>query len=241
MNKNEWVEFFIEKGCDADVVNFIADVLYKGGNESEAIADLFGNGYCYYFACMLQDAFRRGTVCWLLNHSHIVWVDTDGTAWDVNGVYDDYGEGELVPISDMLEDDLDLFRHVPSVDKALQEKDRVRTLDEIYWYKIYRHDTTNLDFYGCLLKEAGPFVVYTKKGFYTGYVAQTIQGIEPQFSEDLMLAEVFSSRGFADNFIVDNYEWFRKLGTKNVKIMKLKDVSDEREKNANLKTMNLQI
>lgn len=241
MNKNEWVASFTRMGYNPDVIEFIANVLYKGSNESGAVAELFASGYCYYFACMLQDAFKRGTVCWILNRSHIVWVDTDGIAWDIYGIFDDYGEGELVPISDMLEDDLDLFRHVPSIDKALQEKDRVRTLDEIYWYKIYRHDTTNLDFYGCLLKEAGPFVVYTKKGFYTGYGAQTIQGIEPQFSEDLMLAKVFSSRGFADNFIVDNYEWFRELGTKNVKIMKLKDVSDEREKSANLKTMNLQI
>ena len=109
MIKENWIKSYIDKGWDADVVTFIANVLYKGAEESGAIAELFGSGYCYYFACMLQDAFKRGTVCWILNRSHIVWLDIDGTAWDIYGVFDDYGEGELVPISDMLEDDLDLF------------------------------------------------------------------------------------------------------------------------------------
>ena len=46
---------------------------------------LFRNGYCYYFAALLKEAFNRGQICWCAPYSHIVWLDDDGIAYDIEG------------------------------------------------------------------------------------------------------------------------------------------------------------
>lgn len=45
----------------------------------------YTNGYCYFFAKMLQAAFQRGDVVILAPHSHLVWRDVDGKLYDVTG------------------------------------------------------------------------------------------------------------------------------------------------------------
>ena len=51
--------------------------------EYEEFRKLFTQGYCWHFAKMLQATFGRGTVCVAFHIAHMVWVDTDGTAYDI--------------------------------------------------------------------------------------------------------------------------------------------------------------
>ena len=98
---------------NSEVLKFIED--FKGvGKWSddcvEIIRKKFRAGYCYYFAYILQIAFNRGEVCWAAPFSHIVWVDTDKTPYDVEGIY--YGEAIVfIPVSYLhgMEND---FKHV---------------------------------------------------------------------------------------------------------------------------------
>lgn len=96
-NKAEFVQTQTEAGAKEDIITFIADFLLHGGPEnSECIRSLFRAGYCYYFAHMLKTAFLRGEVCWAAPFGHIVWVDTDGTPYDIEGLY--FGEAtDFVP------------------------------------------------------------------------------------------------------------------------------------------------
>lgn len=87
---------------------------YASGDEpaEEAPRLLFEAGYCWHFAHMLQNVFGRGEVCWAAPFSHFVWMDEDGTAYDAGGFYD--GEGFwFIPESELADDLLDGFRHVP--------------------------------------------------------------------------------------------------------------------------------
>lgn len=113
MTKEEWVTSYTTgryEKCDRDVINFIADILfYQPVNDN--IYNLFASGYCYYFAVMLKTAFDRGEICWHRCHGHIVWLDTDGTAYDIGGVVDDYNEGDLLPADLSLGSMLSNFKH----------------------------------------------------------------------------------------------------------------------------------
>lgn len=94
-----------------DFIQQITAVPDHDGKESSAITRMFCDGYCYYFACILKEAFGRGTICWCEGRGHIVWKDTDGVAYDAYGVYDD---AELRPVEylgDMLVD----FKHTGEV------------------------------------------------------------------------------------------------------------------------------
>lgn len=124
MDKKEWnarKEMWIHawthdkwEFSDPLVIRFIADILYRTNSDEgiEAIYQLFAAGYCYYFANMLKLAFNRGTVCWHKGFGHIVWVDTDGIAYEIGGIFFDYGEGDLVPVEE-LGDGLKDFMRVP--------------------------------------------------------------------------------------------------------------------------------
>lgn len=59
--KNKWIEFTIKK---------------------------YINGYCYYFAKILQAAFQRGDVVILAPYGHFMWRDCDGEMYDIRGKYD---------------------------------------------------------------------------------------------------------------------------------------------------------
>lgn len=91
------------KGCDRDVLQFIASARYHMGYSSEVVLDeFFLTGWCYYFALMLKEAFKRGVIC-NNGRSHIIWLDgtnqfTD-VAYDITGVYTDYEV--LIPVKAM--------------------------------------------------------------------------------------------------------------------------------------------
>lgn len=74
-------------------IDSITDFPDRNGKVSENIDHLFCAGYCYYFANMLQLAFG-GTVCWVQDRGHVVWLDGNDVdkdvAYDVTGVYTDY-------------------------------------------------------------------------------------------------------------------------------------------------------
>lgn len=78
---------------------------------ADIIYNQFANGYCYYFAQMLQIAFKRGEICWAAPLGHIVWVDDNNVAYDISGC----NESECqyyIPI-DMLGDMIKDFTHIP--------------------------------------------------------------------------------------------------------------------------------
>lgn len=78
--KND-IEKFIER--------FRGDNLDLQEDEKNKIVEYainkYTNGYCYFFAKMLQAAFQRGEVVILAPHSHLVWRDTDGKLYDITG------------------------------------------------------------------------------------------------------------------------------------------------------------
>lgn len=68
--------------------------------DSEEIRSKFRNGYCYYFAKMLQMTYSRGEVFWTAPFGHFVWVDsTDDKAYDIEGLYEmkDHDAYYLIP------------------------------------------------------------------------------------------------------------------------------------------------
>jgi hypothetical protein len=72
--------------------NFVGD--------SEDIRSKFRNGYCYYFAKMLQTTYNRGAVCLTAPFGHFVWFDSiDNKAYDIEGIYEmkDHDAYYLIP------------------------------------------------------------------------------------------------------------------------------------------------
>lgn len=89
--------------------------------ETDAIEKVFRNGYCYYFAIMLKDAFNRGEVCMTYDCMHVVWIDDDNVAYDINGIFgwyadtsnkDNYWNGLLIPV-EKIPNYIESFKHVP--------------------------------------------------------------------------------------------------------------------------------
>ena len=75
--------------ADANVLQFITNLCChtaKTEKEYEVLRHTFRAGYCYYFAHLLKQAFQRGEVCLAAPLGHFVWVDTNGVAYDVEGV-----------------------------------------------------------------------------------------------------------------------------------------------------------
>lgn len=114
---NKFITEQIKLGADKQVIKFIDKLLYHNGKDYydvESIIHLFKEGYCYYFAHMLQTAFHRGTVCWAAPNGHFIWCDTDNTPYDIEGLY--FGEAkEFIPeqyLGDMIYD----FLHIPGVE-----------------------------------------------------------------------------------------------------------------------------
>lgn len=80
-NTEEWIKFQLEKypGCNEEILLFINRVRPQRMNDDYAIdviCDLFSNGYCFYFAKMLEMNFE-GKVVWLYKRSHIVFQTPD--------------------------------------------------------------------------------------------------------------------------------------------------------------------
>ena len=88
-------------------------------SESNVIASVFSQGFCYYFAIILKEAFRCGDICITSDCTHVVWVYKN-TAYDIGGVHSKYPRsanignfynGNLIPIS-MVPHYMDSYKHV---------------------------------------------------------------------------------------------------------------------------------
>lgn len=108
--------------ANEQVLRFIADFMYHGVPEigleasAESIRSTFRDGYCYYFAHMLKEAFNRGTVCWAAPYGHIVWVDTDGNPYDIEGV--NFSDCQYYIPCSYIGEHVNDFKHVPGVEFA---------------------------------------------------------------------------------------------------------------------------
>lgn len=123
--REELTEKFIKENlkycptANENVLRFIADFLYHGVPKidlevsAESIRSTFRAGYCYYFAHMLLEAFNRGTVCWAAPYGHMVWVDTDGNPYDIEGV--NFSDCKYYIPCTYLEGHIDDFKHVQGV------------------------------------------------------------------------------------------------------------------------------
>lgn len=116
------------------VLEFIAEFSHRGSpyieveKSYEAIRSTFRAGYCYYFAHMLKLAFDRGCVCWTAPFSHIVWVDTDGIPYDIEGVY--AGEADYFIPEDYIQDSIWTFKHIPNSDGQIRDADEIISIFE---------------------------------------------------------------------------------------------------------------
>ena len=141
MQLKEWVEEQKEQypDADTDILRFIGETAswntdtetdYKNTPEC-----LFSNGYCYHFAVMLQHLFG-GEIMWHKFHSHIVYMDDKQIPYDAHGVFDDYEEGELLPVSVLSDVDLKLFQHVGDFSEPEIRKGNLETALKVKVYEI---------------------------------------------------------------------------------------------------------
>ncbi len=101
-----------------DVLTFIDKVNAFSSPEerkcfSTSIEKLFTNGFCYYFALMLHDAFG-GTIVWHKGYKHILWMDENDIVYDIFGVYDGDIKENFIPIDKVEKSHpgfLELYRH----------------------------------------------------------------------------------------------------------------------------------
>ena len=103
------------RGYRKDIITFIANIRFhcnaNNPSGSTEITHLFGSGYCFYFAKILQTAFG-GEIYWHQNHGHIVWSDDGKHFYDIDGPFRLYDElWELVPIG-FLGSMINDFKHV---------------------------------------------------------------------------------------------------------------------------------
>lgn len=139
-----WVSEELEHfpGSNRLVLEFIQDAVTRIPGKEHTIVQFFSQGYCYYFALMLQHNFG-GTICVPGCRGHVVWVDgTDpdtDIAYDVYGVYDNYDPKDidncLIPVDffgpliyDML--------HSPAKDAFYSESADFEIIK--HWYDDYR-------------------------------------------------------------------------------------------------------
>lgn len=164
--KKEWLNFYKEndkyKDVNMQVLEFIAEITFFPNLDCQSdgcIDHLFLNGYCYYFAQILNTAFSGGTICWSVNRGHIVWLDgsdlQNDIAYDITGVYEDYEE--LRPVSYLgttLIDFLHNGEKWKSNDEEFEKYCKEKNVEEIYeietiWMQIpkeelLKYDRTNL-------------------------------------------------------------------------------------------------
>lgn len=164
--KKEWLKFYKEndkyKNVNMQVLEFIAEITFFSnldGTSDGCIDHLFLNGYCYYFAQILNTAFFGGTICWSVDRGHIVWLDgidlQNDIAYDITGVYEDYEE--IRPVSYLgttLIDFLHNGEKWKSNDEEFEKYCKEKNAEEIYeietiWMQIpkeelMKYDRTNL-------------------------------------------------------------------------------------------------
>ena len=123
-NIEEWINSQLEHypGCNKEILSFIYRIgNYKGIQRInddytvDAIYNLFSNGYCFYFAKMLEMAFE-GKAVWLYKRSHIVFQTPDKICYDIWGVFIDCVNSEIFPIEALTRTPLDGFMHIGNCD-----------------------------------------------------------------------------------------------------------------------------
>lgn len=105
------------------ILCFIKNFRQAAGSErtsQEAVVRLFRKGYCYYFACILKNAFPEGIIVWDTGQDHIVF-QYQGQCYDIGGVYE-VSPRKLVPISKMGKILLE-FQHIPGRESGITEQE----------------------------------------------------------------------------------------------------------------------
>lgn len=122
--ETDWIDNMVEHGGDKLVITFIGDILFHSGenvNKIESIRNLFENGYCYYFAKMLEDAFPGGIICICYPYGHIIYLYNE-VPYDISGVsYAEYEE--LIPLK-AFGDGINDFKHVDGKSYGLTYEER---------------------------------------------------------------------------------------------------------------------
>lgn len=77
-------QYKVYRSADAKVLNFID----RFRSQSKDLSRIFTQGYCYYFAAMLKDAFG-GDIYLSPETDHIIWSDDKNIFYDINGVCND--------------------------------------------------------------------------------------------------------------------------------------------------------
>ena len=134
--KNKFIKDMVSLGGDKNIISFIANIRYHAeaihvslNDSCEAIRSLFENGYCYYFAKMLEDAFPGGEVCITAPIGHIVYAYND-IMYDISGISDaEYVV--LIPIKELDKRYYAGFMHIPEYKDDLTFND-VRDLTNEY-------------------------------------------------------------------------------------------------------------
>jgi hypothetical protein len=130
---------------DEKVMDFIHRFITLFGRltptESSILGTVFSQGFCYYFAIILKEAFGCGDICITSDCCHVVWVYKN-IAYDVGGVHSKYPRsanignffnGNLIPIS-MVPHYMDSYKHVllGTTQKGMSEiKNVLKIIDNI--------------------------------------------------------------------------------------------------------------
>lgn len=144
-----------QRNGNRQVLGFIYGMCHnKDKNYSNELSFTFRHGYCYQFACMLRDTFNRGAVCIAAPNEHIIWLDEDNIAYDVNGVY--ITQCEYIQVSKMNWDVLSAFLHIPFHEKEFGSEESYaqwlietasseETIDEYFRWSPFSRDNKYLD------------------------------------------------------------------------------------------------
>ena len=147
---DEFVENQIKAFPDANekVLYFIIDFYYHSApldcnlqDYCENIRRQYRAGYCYYFANMLKAAFNRGEICWASPFSHIVWVDEDDIAYDIEGVHNSECN-YYIPIR-YLGDTIKGFKHIRGLEYITTKEELTKIVQQYEKDMGYENNTTN--------------------------------------------------------------------------------------------------
>lgn len=130
-------------GVDLDVLLFIYDILHHGSTieAEDTIYNLFANGYCYYLAVMLKDAFPGGTIVWCAPYGHIAYR-YHNVVYDIHYVYD--GESDLFIPIDRMGATIDDFRKIRSRNYDITKAEINAIIEENHLDPLCRDATTVL-------------------------------------------------------------------------------------------------
>lgn len=127
------------QNVNLDILSFIYDILHhqKSLDSSEVIYTLFSNGYCYYFAKILEDAFPGGDVVWCAPYGHIAY-QYNGIVYDIHYIYD--GESEIfIPIS-FMGSSINDFRRIEKIVHNTTKDEINRIINNFKKYKGENED-----------------------------------------------------------------------------------------------------